>query len=166
MLIQDVIKVTLDTNILIRGLIAKKRNKESASYKILRQIESNKFRVMTNSRIIAEYREKLNSLASTGKINKSDADHYLKIILSKQIIGRVSINSIIDIQEDPSDNIYFQSDNCLKADYLITENTKHFNNTIKEDIKKLNLKLRIVSSKEFLKLIKNHNKENKNHNKK
>ena len=145
-------RVVLDTNIIIRGLRAKKENKkESFSYKILRQFESNHCKLMMNSKIREEYDRKLNKNVKEGKIDAVDAHHFLILSASdKAHYDRIYITPLIDVVNDPSDNIFFMSNNCLTANYLITANSKHLNNNIKADLKKLGSGLLIVNQAEFL----------------
>lgn len=145
-------RVILDTNVILKGLMAKKEKKrDSLSLKILHQFESNHFKLMMNSRIREEYDRKLNEYVKKGNINASDVSHFMNLVISdKAQYGRIYVTPPIDVIDDPSDNIFFLSENCLNANYLVTSNSKHLNNAIKKDLKKLGSGLKIVNQADFL----------------
>lgn len=144
--------MVLDTSVIISGLMAKKKkDKDSPSFKILRQFENNLFKLMMNGRIKEEYDRKLNENVKKGKVDASDVSHFINLVVSdKAQYDRMFITPPIDVIDDPSDNIFFLSGNCLNANYLVTNNFKHFNNSIKEDLRKLGSQLQIVNPTEFL----------------
>ena len=152
MLISERKRVVLDTSVILRGLMAKKENKkDSFSYKILRQFESNHFKLMMNARIREEYDRKLNEHVKKGTVDPSDASHFMSLVVSdKAQYDRMFVTPPIDVVDDPTDNIFFLSNNCLKANFLVTVNSKHLNKAIKEDLKKLGSELQIVNQEEFL----------------
>lgn len=145
-------RVVLDTSVILRGLMAKKMGKkDSFCYKIIRQFESNHFKLIMNSRIKEEYERKLNEHVKNGTVAPSDVSNFMSLVVSdKAQYDRMFVTPPVDVVDDPTDNIFLLSNNCLQANYLVTENSKHLNNTIREDLKKLRSGLQIVSPTEFL----------------
>jgi len=158
MLISERKRVVLDTNVVLRGLMAEKNcKKDSPSYKILRQFESNFFKLMMNARIKEEYDRKINEYVRKGYVNANDASHFMSLVVSdKAQYDRMFVTPLIDVIDDPSDNIFFLSNNCLNANYLVTSNSKHLDNAIRGDLKKLGSRLKIVNQEEFLVELKNY----------
>lgn len=166
MLISETLKVVLDTDVLIRALMAKKAidslNKKiklnsadpaHCPLLILRRFENSRFALMTNHLIIEEYEKKLQEKTKENLINPSDFSHYLKLIKEKGIIDRILVKPIVIIDFDHNDNRYFRSLNCLNANFLITNNKRHFTETIQSDLNKISSPLLIVSPCEFLEKI-------------
>jgi len=150
MLFSKRLKVVLDVNILISGLISKKEGRaNSPSYMILKQLENKLFTLNINPKIIEEYDRKLNEKVREDMILASDCSNFLNLVRKEGVIDRMRIMPIIIVPNDPSDNYYFQSGNCLGSDYLVTGNAKHFN-PIKDDLIELGKKLKIVTPSEFI----------------
>ena len=119
MLFADRMKVIIDVNVVISGLIAKKRGRDKAPpFMVLKQLESRMFTLVTNSYIVVEYDKKLNEKVREGLIDPEDCSKYMNLFRNEGIVDRMLITPVIYVVSDPSDNIYFQSGNCLDADFL------------------------------------------------
>jgi len=134
------VKVTLDTNILISGTFW-----EGEAYKIIQLIEQKKIQCYLSKAILVEY----NKVMHSGEILEKVEDHHLRI--KSAIIKVIEMCNIVEpkikvsaIPEDPADNKILECALAAKVDYIITYD---------EHILKLKEfeMIKIIKPKEFLK---------------
>ena len=152
MLLKNSNKIVLDTCVLIRALMNKSNNskKDNEYVKIFNLMDANRIIIMTNHKILTEYSEQINKKVREETINAELGSKYLNLIRAKSVCGRELINPPIFLSQDPKDNIFLASENCIYANYLITED-HHFEEA-KADLIELNSKMLIVTAKEFIKI--------------
>ena len=110
------LKVTLDTNVLVSGTFW-----EGEAYKIIQLVEQKKIQCYLSKEILAEYNKVLHSDEIFDKVE----EHHLKI--KSAIIKAVGISSIVEprtrvlvVREDPADNKILECALEAKADYVVT----------------------------------------------
>lgn len=146
-------KVVVDTNVIISGILGKQaRKKDDSSFAILRWLEARHFLLMMNGKIMDEYQRKLDQKVADHTLLGADIGHYLKLIREVGVFGRMFAEPMIYIPQDPSDNIYFLSSNCITADYIVTGNHKHFTD-VQSDLVSLGSKLKVISPHDFVQQI-------------
>src|SRR3989338_6840836 len=110
------IKVTLDTNILISGTFW-----EGEAYKIIQLIEQKKIQCYLSKEILAEY----NKVMHSGEIlEKVEGKH---LLIKSAIMKVIEICNIVEpktkvlaISEDPADNKILECALEAKVEYVIT----------------------------------------------
>lgn len=110
------IKVTLDTNVLISGTFW-----EGEAYKIIQLVEQKKIQCYLSKEILAEYNKVLHSDEILEKVE----EHHLKI--KSAIIKVVEICSIVEpktkvmvVIDDPDDNKILECALEARVDYVVT----------------------------------------------
>lgn len=110
------LKVTLDTNVLVSGTFW-----EGEAFKIIQFIEQKKIQCYLSKAILEEYNKVLHSEEILEKVE----DHHLKI--KSTIIKVVEICSIVEpktkvlaVYEDPDDNKILECALEAKVDYVVT----------------------------------------------
>jgi uncharacterized protein len=134
------LKVTLDTNVLISGTFW-----EGEAYRIIQLIEQKKIQCHLSKEILAEY----NRVMRSDEILEKVEEHHLKIrsaiikIIEICLIAEPKIK-VLAVDEDPDDDKILECALEGKTDYIITYD---------EHILKLKefRGIKIVSPKEFLK---------------
>ncbi len=159
MLTSQARRVVLDTSVVISGIHAKENDHEESNLLlILRWFEAGHFLLESNAKILDEYRRKMREKLQDGFLKKPEVvGIYFNMFQDKALFDRLLVTPPIYIPADPTDNIYFASNNCLTADYLVTSNTKHFTSEIQQDLVQLGSKLRIVTPAEFVAAVRQEN---------
>jgi len=134
--------VTLDTNVLFSALYSKK----GASFQILDLILKGKIELALSVPIYFEYKEVLNRKANLKKLglSKLEITNILDLIIllaKKHKIYFLLRPNLLD----EADNIFIECVFASGSEYLITSNTKHFQNP---QLRLLNTK--ISTPKEFM----------------
>jgi len=131
------IKVTLDTNVLISGTFW-----TGDSFKILELIDQGKIICILSEEILEEYNRVLMSDEIIEKVENKNllVSKIIQKVISKSIIVKPQIK--IDIVEDPEDNKFIETAITGKVDYIISQD-KHLLK-IKEY-----LGIKIITPKEF-----------------
>ena len=134
------IKVVIDTNIIVSGLLSPFGNPAE----ILRLLTLGKITICLDARIMVEYFEVLNR--SKFKFNKNTISILLKEI---ELTGELSVGIPLNNSlPDSDDNMFLEVALGSNADCIITGNLNHFP-------KKQCLNMKIFSPADFLKYYKN-----------
>ncbi len=147
-LAREHLRVVIDTSVFINALLAKSKGKSSENpcVRILNLFDANQFLLMANSQILDEYSRKINDREKIW-VDPELGSEYINKVREKASFGRILVEPQIYLTRDPKDNLFFRSENCLFADYLITTDLD-FNEAI-DDLPKLGSKMKIVSPGEF-----------------
>jgi putative PIN family toxin of toxin-antitoxin system len=115
-------KIVIDTNVFISSLLSKK----GASYKILSNIDSDKFIINISVPLIIEYKSvaKRKSL----KISKISIDDILDFICANSIERKIHY-LWRPFLKDPKDDMILELAVESESDFIITYNTKDFKGT-------------------------------------
>lgn len=111
------LRVVLDTNILVSGLLSAHGNPAQ----IVNALKSRRFHLFYSAEIVSEYRDVLYR-ARLG-ISAKDADALLEAILNIgfPVLPKVSYISL----PDESDRVFYDTAKTARA-YLVTGNAKHY----------------------------------------
>lgn len=130
-------KVVLDTNILVSGLL----QAFGPSGEIVRMVSSGELRLCYDARILCEYKEVL--LRPKFSFNPTDVEDLLtQIKAGGLIVAGTPLNNHLP---DPNDEPFLEVAFTGKALYLITGNSKHYPLKKRQDTQ-------VVSPQEFLDL--------------
>lgn len=134
------IKIVVDTNIVISALLNPKRNPSF----VISLILGGKLKLCLSKAIFKEYKEVL----SRPKFSKLDRGAIREMLtLLKEISLWVDPIEKVDlIKEDPDDNIFLECAQEANADFIITGNNKHFPKSIFKTAL-------IVNPSEFIELV-------------
>jgi predicted nucleic acid-binding protein len=117
------LKVVLDTGILIAVLISQKKgHKDSANYRIIEEIKKDKFYVMLNSDLLAQYAKKLREKADENKLERKGILPILNLMREKAYLGRKFVDKPIKTK-NWHDDLLFDGLNW-EADYFVTKDMK------------------------------------------
>lgn len=130
-------RIVLDTNVLVSGLI----NPLGPPGQILTLFLDNQFTLLTDSRIVLEYKRVLSSHHLP--FSQSTAQKLIEFV--SQEGESISAAPISQRLVDPDDEAFLEVALSGKADFLITGNLKHFPTNSNWDVK-------IVSPREFIEI--------------
>ena len=111
-------KVVLDTNVLVSGLLKPR----SAPAKILRLILQGDLDIIMNEHILAEYNEVLRR--EKFSFNQKEVERIIEIFRSYGIRARALLHT--PRLPDPDDTPFLEAAMSMQADALVTGNKKHF----------------------------------------
>lgn len=149
MLRSAAIKVVLDTSVIVSGLMAKKQGKDTAALSILHWLEARLFLLECNGNIMSEYQRVLDEKAQSHDVEGRDVGWLLSMVRKEGCFDHILVRPPIFVSHDPSDNIYFDSLNCIFANFLVTSNTRHFNDEIRKDLVALKSGIVLCKPNEF-----------------
>ena len=131
------VRIVLDTNIIISGLLSPLGNESRA----LRLILSGAFQVCVSEAILGEYRDVLSRLKF-----QALPKFAVNSLLDRMARGMmVQPRTPLSICHDPDDNRFLECAEAAEADYLITGNLRHFPAEWK--------KTKIVNARQFFETI-------------
>jgi putative PIN family toxin of toxin-antitoxin system len=126
------IKIVLDTNIILSGLLSKK----GSSYKILKLIPSGKFDIFISVPLILEYESVLLKQIKKLNLNKSDINDFLDYICSAAEHTKIFF-LWRPILKDAYDDHILELAVASSADYIVTYNLKDFHESKKFGIESI-----------------------------
>jgi len=126
----DVIKLVIDTNVIISFLISK-YSKEELFYKLLKQVKLGEIVLFYSSETFKELLESIKIPKIQDRLNKNTSRFvadYKFMAIGVEVISKLTIC------RDPRDNMYLELAKEVNADFLITGDKdllelKHFENT-------------------------------------
>jgi len=126
----DVIKLVIDTNVIISFLISK-YSKEELFYKLLKQVKLGEIELFYSSETFKELLESIKIPKIQDRLNKNTSRFvadYKFMAIGVEVISKLTIC------RDPRDNMYLELAKEVNADFLITGDKdllelKHFENT-------------------------------------
>ena len=130
-------KAVLDTNIVVSGL----RNPEGNAASVLRLAESRAFRCYISQEILNEYEEVL-ARSSLG-LDRQRIKRFLRMLRRRSIM--VDPAKKVEATSDPDDDKFLECALEARADYVVTENLRHFPPRFQD--------IRVVSSRQFLSIL-------------
>ena len=135
------LKIVIDTNVLVSGLI----KPDSTSELVILMVLNNQVMMFITDDIFKEYEQVL-SRGKFGKyLNAKNINSFLSQVkrCAKVVSPKVQVDLVKD---DPADNKFLECTLAAEADFFITGNIKHF------PFKKFH-KTRIVTPSEFLNIM-------------
>lgn len=137
------LKITLDTNILISGTFW-----TGPSFRILDLIDKWKITLILSEEILFEYKRIIKSTEIMEKVDNKDLILFeaSKRIIINSLIVKPSIKLDV-VKDDPDDNIILECANAGKADYIVTNDKHILKIKVFEGIK-------ILTPSEFLRVLK------------
>jgi len=131
------LKIVLDTNVLVSGLI----HPFGPPGEIVRMVSSGVLEICHDSRVLSEYREVL--LRPRFGFEKKDVDALLEQI---KFTGHVVAGEVLSRPlPDPDDEVFLEIALAAKIKYLVTGNIKHFPVSTRQ-------KVQVVSPAQFLEI--------------
>jgi len=124
-----VIRIVLDTNVLVAGLLSEK----GPPGQIVDLIMAGEIELACDERILAEYREVL--VRPELRINQGDAEDALQHIEHNTL--RVEPEPWPEALPDPDDEPFLAVAEAAQAICLVTGNTRHFPVTSRRDVRVL-----------------------------
>jgi uncharacterized protein len=117
------IKVIIDTNVLISALIKPKSNPTNPAL-VLNLILDGKFKLCLSEAIFQEYEEVL----ARPKFSRLDQKAVKKLLqlIKKESCWVIPTKKVNLIKEDPQDNIFLECAQEAKVNFIITGNSRHF----------------------------------------
>lgn len=114
------IKVVLDTNIFVSGIL----NSKGAPGQVLKAWHENKFVLTTSKPIIKEIKQVLNSakiqeFLIKHKVVKEDLNDFFSTLSFNALVVKPSFKLDI-IKEDPADNKFLECALMVKAEYIVS----------------------------------------------
>ena len=114
------IKVVLDTNIFVSGIL----NSKGAPGQVLKAWQENKFVLTTSKPIIKEIKQVLNSakiqeFLIKHKVVKEDLNDFFSTLSFNALVVKPSFKLDI-IKEDPADNKFLECALMVKAEYIVS----------------------------------------------
>lgn len=114
------IKVVLDTNIFVSGIL----NSKGAPGQALKAWQENKFVLTTSKPIIKEIKQVLNSakiqeFLIKHKVVKEDLNDFFSTLSFNALVVKPSFKLDI-IKEDPADNKFLECALMVKAEYIVS----------------------------------------------
>ena len=114
------IKVVLDTNIFVSGIL----NSKGAPGQVLKAWHENKFVLTTSKPIIKEIKQVLNSakiqeFLIKHKVVKEDLNDFFSTLSFNALVVKPSFRLDI-IKEDPADNKFLECALMVKAEYIVS----------------------------------------------
>ena len=133
--------VVIDTNVVVSAL----RSQRGASFKLLMEIENDKFDMNISVPLVLEYEDALKRLIGKIKLRKIDIDDILDYLCSAAKRWKI-FYLWRPYLKDPKDDMVLELAVTAKCDFIITYNKDDFKNV-------RTFGLQVVTPKEFLKLI-------------
>ena len=125
-------KIIIDSNVILSGL----KSKNGYSFKLLKQIPNNKFKVAISVPLILEYESLLMSNIKTLGLNKKDINDFINYIC--KISEHTKIYYLWrPFLKDPYDDHLLEVAVASSSNYIITFNIKDFINIEQFGIKAL-----------------------------
>lgn len=134
-------KIVIDTNVIVSAL----KSRNGFSYKLLSNIDDERFRVFISVPVILEYEDAIKRQKTKIKLNKADIDAILDYICS---IGEEREIYYLwrPYLKDPKDDMFLELAVESESDFIVTFNKKDY-----KGIDKFNLKA--ITPKEFMRII-------------
>ena len=134
-------KIIIDSNVILSGL----KSKNGYSFKLLKQIPNNKFKVAISVPLILEYESLLMSNIKTLGLNKKDINDFINYIC--KISEHTKIYYLWrPFLKDPYDDHLLEVAAASSSKYIITFNIKNFINIEQFGIK-------VLKPKDFIKIL-------------
>lgn len=133
------LKVVLDTNIIISSL-----SKKSRYHIIIKSLLQGIYTISVNNDILLEYEEKI-----TEKYGEVYAGTFITALMQSSLAEKVTVDfNLLLIKADPNDNKFVDVAFCANASFIVS-NDKYFNELKKYEFPKIN----VISMDEFITLI-------------
>jgi putative PIN family toxin of toxin-antitoxin system len=133
-------RIVIDTNVVVSAL----RSQRGASFKLLMEIENNKFDMNISVPLVLEYEDALKRLIGKIKLRKRDIDDILDYLCSVAKQWKI-FYLWRPYLKDPKDDMVLELAVTAKCDFIVTYNKDDFQNV-------RTFGLQVVTPKEFLKL--------------
>jgi putative PIN family toxin of toxin-antitoxin system len=134
------LRLVIDTNIVVSAAL----RPDGSQRTVLLLALTKPARMYVSEAIVAEYREVL--ARPEFKIRKGLQQQLMQLILSHA--RSVTPSRTLPVAKDPDDNIFLECADAAHADYLVTENPRHFPKFWK--------KTKVITSRELMDIVAPH----------
>jgi putative PIN family toxin of toxin-antitoxin system len=134
------LRLVIDTNIVVSAAL----RPDGSQRTVLLLALTKPARMYVSEAIVAEYREVL--ARPEFKIRKGLQQQLMQLILSHA--RSVKPSRTLQVAKDPDDNIFLECADAAHADYLVTENPRHFPKFWK--------KTKVITSRELMDIVAPH----------